>query len=103
VGARTLFRRRLAASGLISEPVIQSWQRCLAAGLKPQQRPDFEPVTRSRVSAALARSHAVLEAATPEIDELDRLLAGTHCRMVLTDGQGIVLRATPAAIGAAGC
>jgi sigma-54 dependent transcriptional regulator, acetoin dehydrogenase operon transcriptional activator AcoR len=81
-------------SGLVSEPVIQSWQRCLAAGLKPHQRPEFEPVTRSRVSAALARGHTLLQAAAPEIDQLDTLLAGTGCKLLLTDGQGVVLRAS---------
>lgn len=81
-------------SGLVSEPVIQSWQRCLAAGLKPHQRPEFEPVTRARVSTALARGHSLLQAAAPEIDQLDTLLAGTGCKVLLTDGQGVVLRAS---------
>ena len=81
-------------SGLVSEPVIQSWQRCLAAGLKPHQRPEFEPVTRARVSAALARGHTLLQAAAPEIDQLDILLAGTGCKVLLTDGHGVVLRAS---------
>lgn len=84
-------------SGLVSEPVIQSWQRCLAAGLKPHQRPEFEPVTRSRVAAALARGHSLLRAAAPELDQLDTLLAGTGCKLLLTDGQGVVLRASAGA------
>lgn len=84
-------------SGLVSEPVIQSWQRCLAAGLKPHQRPVFEPVTRSRVAAALARGHTLLQAAAPELDQLDTLLAGTGCKLLLTDGQGVVLRASAGA------
>lgn len=89
-------------SGIVSEPVIQSWQRCLAAGLRPQEKPAFDPVSRSRISAALSRSHALLQAAAPELDQLDLLLAGTGCRLVLTDGQGIVLRATAAPLGGRG-
>lgn len=89
-------------SGLVSEPVIQSWQRCLSAGLRPQQAPAFDPVTRSRVSHALARSHALLQSAADEFEQLDRMLAGTGCRTVLTDGQGIVLRATGAVPGGRG-
>lgn len=81
-------------SGLVSEPVIQGWQRCLAAGLKPHQRPEFEPITKSRVSAAIARGHSLLEAAEPEMDQLGALLAGTGCKTILTDGQGVVLRAS---------
>lgn len=81
-------------SGLVSEPVIQGWQRCLAAGLKPHQRPEFEPVTKSRVAAAVARGHTLLEAAEPEMDQLGSLLAGTGCKTILADGQGVVLRAS---------
>ena len=86
-------------SGLVSEPVFQSWQRCLTAGLRPQDGPDFDPVTRARVSHALARNHALLEAAGPQFDELDRLLCATGCRTVLVDCRGIVLRATPRPTG----
>lgn len=83
-------------SGLVSEPVIQGWQRCLAAGLKPHQRPDFEPLTRQRAAAAIARGHALLEVAAPELDRLGALLAGTGCTLILTDRQGVVLRGATA-------
>ena len=83
-------------SGLVSEAVIQGWQRCLASGLKPQQRPDFEPIARSRTNAALARGRTLLDAAGPEIEQLDRMLAGTGCKVILVDGAGVVLRATAA-------
>lgn len=96
------FDEGLRPSGIVSEPVFQSWQRCLSAGLRPQDGPDFEPVTRARVSHALARNHALLEAATPQFDELDRMLGATGCRTILADGQGIVLRATPAPAGGRG-
>ena len=99
-----LARRRFFAegqrpSGLVSEPVLQSWQRCLAAGLRPHGRPDFDPVSTSRTRAAMARSHDVLEAASPEVAQLEALVACTGCRVVLTDDRGIMLRATPAAGG----
>lgn len=96
------FESGLRPSGLISEPVFQSWQRCLAAGLKPHQRPSFEPVTKWRVSAALARSQSLLAAAAPELDQLDSLLAGTPCRLILADNNGIVLRATAPPAGGSG-
>ncbi len=83
-------------SGIVSEAVIQGWQRCLASGLKPQQRPEFEPIARSRMNAALARGRTLLDAAGPEIEQLDRMLAGTGCKVILVDGAGVVLRATAA-------
>jgi sigma-54 dependent transcriptional regulator, acetoin dehydrogenase operon transcriptional activator AcoR len=96
------FEHGLRPSGIVSEAVIDSWQRCRSAGLSPHERPDFEPVTKSRVNAALARGHAVLDAAAPEIAQLDLLLAGTGCRLILTDAHGIVLRATPVPAGGRG-
>lgn len=81
-------------TGLVSDPVLQGWQRCLTAGLTPQLRPDFEPVTRSLVSTALARNHGLLQAAGPELEQLDHLLAGTGCKLLFTDHRGVVLRAS---------
>ncbi len=82
-------------SGLVPEPVIQSWTRCVTEGLNPGQQPDFEPVSRSRVSAVLARRHSLLEAARGELDQLDQVLAGTRAKALLCDRQGVVVRATP--------
>ncbi len=96
------FEEGLRPSGLVSEPVFQSWQRCLQAGLRPQDLPQFDPVTRARAAHARDRCHALLEAAGPPFEELDGMLAGTGCRTVLVDSQGIVLRATPAPAGGRG-
>jgi len=82
-------------SGLVPESVIQSWTRCVSEGLKPSQQPDFEPVSRSRVSAVLARRHSLLEAARSELDQLDQVLAGTHAKALLCDRHGVVVRSTP--------
>lgn len=82
-------------SGLVPETVIQSWTRCVSEGLRPSQQPDFEPVSRSRVSAVLARRHHLLEAARSELDQLDQALAGTHAKALLCDRHGVVLRSTP--------
>ena len=87
-------------TGMVGEAVIQSWTRCLGAGLAPQQRPEFEPVTRARTKAVLERGQALLAAAAPEIEQLDAMLAGTGCKTLLTDREGIVVRAAPAGLGA---
>jgi transcriptional regulator of acetoin/glycerol metabolism len=80
----------------VSDPVIHSWMRCLQGGRQPTELPSFDPVTRSRVSAALARHHALLEVAADELTRLDGVLAGTRVKAILTDRNGIVLRSTPA-------
>lgn len=81
-------------TGLVSDTVLQGWQRCLSAGLTPQRQPDFEPVTRATVSTALARSHTLLQAAAPELAQLDHLLSGTGCKLLFTDHRGVVLQAS---------
>lgn len=94
------FEQGQRPTGIVGEAVIQSWTRCLAAGLAPQQRPEFEPVSRARMKAVLERGHTLLQAAAPEVDQLETLLAGTGCKTVLTDREGVVVRSTPAGGGA---
>ena len=94
------FEQGQRPTGMVGEAVIQSWTRCLGAGLKPHQRPEFEPVTRARTKAVLERGHPLLQSAAPELDQLDGMLAGTGCKTLLTDREGIVLRTTPAGAGA---
>jgi sigma-54 dependent transcriptional regulator, acetoin dehydrogenase operon transcriptional activator AcoR len=89
------FERGEKPLGLVSEPVMQSWQRCLVAGHRPEATPAFDPVSRAQLRATLDRHHALLHAAAPEIDQLDTMLAGTASKTVLTDRQGIVVRASP--------
>ena len=94
------FEQGQRPTGMVSEAVIQSWTRCLATGLQPQQRPEFEPVTRARAKAVQERGQPLLQSASPELDQLDAMLASTGCKTLLTDRDGIVLRATPANAGA---
>ena len=88
------FERGERPLGLVSEPVLQSWNRSLAAGHRPDALPAFDPVTKGQLRATLDRHHALLQAAAPEIDQLDTMLAGTACKTVLTDRHGIVVRAS---------
>lgn len=86
-------------SGLVSEAVIQSWSRCISEGRRPGEHPCFDPVSRSRASAVLARNHSLLEAARQELGQLDAVLAGTRAKAILTDRHGVVIRATPSEPG----
>lgn len=82
-------------TGLVSEAVIQSWARCLGARRNPRERVAFDPVTRSRLHATLARNEPLLRAAGAEIEHLEAALGGTGCRVILTDGDGVIVHATP--------
>lgn len=88
------FEEGLRPSGLVSEPVIQSWSRCLRARRDPAERIAFNPVTTSRVHSALARAQLLLQAASTDLDRLEQTLAGTTCTALLTDAQGVVVHAS---------
>jgi len=83
-------------TGLVSEPVIQSWARCVGAHRSPREAVAFDPVTRSRLHATLGRNRDLLGAAGDEIARLEAALGGTGCRVLLTDADGVIVHATQA-------
>lgn len=86
-------------TGLVSEAVIQSWARCLAARRDPGYAVSFDPVSRSHMHATLERNQALLRAAGDEIARLEAALGGTACRVLLTDANGVIVHATAAPPG----
>ncbi len=86
-------------TGLVPEPVIQSWIRCIDARMEPAERLGFDPVTKSRISNVLARNRQLLEAAQADLSQLDETLAGTACKAILTSHDGVVIRSTPTTRG----
>lgn len=84
-------------TGLVPEAVIQSWGRCLRARRAPAERAAFSPVTSARSQYALQRNRTLLESARPVLDELEQAIYGSGCRVILTDAQGVVIKASPAA------
>jgi transcriptional regulator of acetoin/glycerol metabolism len=54
----------------------------------------FEQVTRSRAHASLSRNRQLLQAGNHELDNMEAALAGTDCRVLLTDAQGVIIHAT---------
>jgi transcriptional regulator of acetoin/glycerol metabolism len=91
---RRYFEEGVRPSGLVSEAVIQSWQRCLQARHDPSRIPAFNTVTTSRIHGVLTRSRQLLEAATTELNQLQATLAGTTGTAILTDAQGVVVGTT---------
>jgi transcriptional regulator of acetoin/glycerol metabolism len=74
--------------------VLQSWSRCVGARRDPLEAVSFEPVTRSRLNAALERSRGLLQAAEEPLAQLEQAIAGTGCRVLLTDARGVIVHAT---------
>ena len=80
-----------AHSSRVEPWLLRSWQRCLAAGHRPQQRVDFDPVSRQDVRRIAERNRALLSAARPVLARLSRAIADTRYVAVLTDADGIVI------------
>jgi transcriptional regulator of acetoin/glycerol metabolism len=88
------FEEGTRPSGLVPEPVIQSWIRCTSAQARTSSHVAFDPVTSSRMHGALGRNRELLNAARPDLMSLESSLAGSDCRVLLTDGDGIIVHAT---------
>ena len=88
------FEEGVRPSGLVSESVIQSWSRCVQEKRDPVEHIVFNPVTPSRIHSALAHSQLLLEAAAPDLNQLEMTLAGTACTAILTDPHGVVVHST---------
>lgn len=85
------FEEGVRPTGIVSESVIQSWNRCLQARRHPGEQVEFDLVTRSRVHTAQTRNRTLLDVAAHDLAQLRTVLAGTRCQAVLTDATGVVL------------
>ena len=91
---RQFFEEGMRPSGLVGEAVIQSWMRCSRSHGDTRRTVSFDPVTPSRLHATLGRNRELIEAARHELADMERALAGTDCRVILTDSDGVVLYVT---------
>jgi transcriptional regulator of acetoin/glycerol metabolism len=91
---RQFFEEGVRPSGLVGEAVIQSWMRCSRTHADRQRIVPFDAVTPSRLHATLSRNRELLEVARQELAQLENMLAGTDCRVLLTDRDGVVVHVT---------
>lgn len=87
-------------SGLVGEAVIQSWMRCRNGRANTRGVVAFDPVSASRLHSTLMRNRQLLQAARQELASMETSLAGTECRVILTDGEGVIVHATENAMAA---
>jgi len=88
------FEEGVRPSGLVGEAVLQSWMRCSRTHADRHRIVPFDPVTPSRLHATRQRHRALIEAADPDLSAMEGMLAGTDCRVILTDCDGVVLHVT---------
>jgi len=80
-----------AGSAPVEPWLLRSWQRCLTAGHRPDQRVAFDTVTRASIQEAQERQRALIGAARPVLARLSRAIADTRYFAILTDARGMVI------------
>jgi sigma-54 dependent transcriptional regulator, acetoin dehydrogenase operon transcriptional activator AcoR len=75
----------------VSAGIAQSWQRCLAMGLQPNQAVGFDAVSAQQMRRVQEASRPLVQAAQPVLVELARAIADIRYFAILTNAQGIVV------------
>jgi sigma-54 dependent transcriptional regulator, acetoin dehydrogenase operon transcriptional activator AcoR len=88
------FDEGVRPTGLVGEAVIQSWMRCASGRHDTREALAFNAVSASRMHAALARNEELLAVARQELQTMEAALSGLECRVLLTDGQGVIVHGT---------
>ena len=88
---RAFFDDGIAPEGLVDEPVLRSWRRCLGQGRHATETVEFDPVDRGALVRLLDAERSLLEAARPALSALASAVADAGYAVLLTDGQGRAL------------
>jgi transcriptional regulator of acetoin/glycerol metabolism len=78
-------------AGLVEPWIVQSWQRCLARGLRPQDTVTFDAVSGSVMRQAAEANRTLVQAARPILKQLGGALAETRYFAILTNHEGVVV------------
>ncbi len=71
--------------------ITQSWQRCLGAGLVPQNRLGFDLVSTSAQQRSKEANHTLRQAARHSLEQLGIAIAQTQYFVMLTNARGMVV------------
>ncbi|WP_326533917.1 helix-turn-helix domain-containing protein [Pseudorhodoferax sp.] len=82
-----------APQGLVAPWIERSWQRCLAAGQRPEQALGFDAVSPAQARAAADSNRRLVAAARPVLERVAQALAHTRYFAILTNAQGVVVDA----------
>lgn len=73
--------------------IERSWRRCLAGGLRPQDRVTFDVVSAQQMRRTAEANHLLVDAARPVLRQLGRAIASTRYFAILTNRDGVVVDA----------
>ena len=71
--------------------IERSWQRCLAAGHRPDRLPSFDTIAPPALRRTLDENHSLIQAARPVLEKLGRAIADTRYFAILTNQHGVVV------------
>lgn len=92
---RRYFEDGVLPTGVVSDAVFQSWNRCHRASHEPHRSVQFQPVSASRSQLSLQKNRALHEAWLGELPAIGSALGATNCSAILTDASGVLIGATP--------
>ncbi len=87
------FGQRSAPNGLLSSPILRSWDRCRAAGIDERSPLAFDPVGRARLAECGERHEELRRLSEPAAARLAAAVAGARHMVIVTDADGVVVSA----------
>jgi transcriptional regulator of acetoin/glycerol metabolism len=89
--SRNVVLAGLGGAVAVHDWIADSWQRCLAFGLLPQQRVVFDVVTHAMQRRSREANRQLLLAAESTMNQLALAIAPIHYFAILTNAQGVVV------------
>lgn len=90
---RRFFAGHQLPEGLVAEPILRSWQRCLAQGLDVDEPAAVAPLTAGELREHQQRSDLLRHLVRPEMSLLMGEARNTDSVVIVTDAKGMVLDA----------
>ena len=90
---RRFFAGHQLPEGLVAEPILRSWQRCLAQGLDVDDLAAVEPLTAAELREHQQRNDLLRHLVRPEMSVLMGEAKTTDSVVIVTDAKGMVLDA----------
>lgn len=89
---RTFVQTGEIDSSVVRPIIADSWKRCRALGLDPEDTRCFDLADESEVRARISANEQLISTAWSFMRTLYRLVAGSGFRVDITDGEGFLLR-----------
>ena len=90
--ARILLERRgVVSEDLLPTTIVESWRRCIAAGLDPMKPPPMQVVEESALREARQRRDLLRRLAIGEMENLYHQIAGTNFMIAFAAADGLLL------------